>query len=149
MARADDFMLTAEEIRLRTRKRRIITIVALALVLVLVLGFFGWRPATNAIKGWQARRHAYKAFAYIEQKKWTTAHQEAPATYELPPTDPQALRAVARFLSRTHQISALDFWKQLAKKNSLTHQDVRDEAMIAIIASDTARADTAVHALAG
>ena len=30
MARADDFMLTAEEIRLRTRKRRIITIVALA-----------------------------------------------------------------------------------------------------------------------
>ncbi len=149
MARADDFMLTAEEIRLRTRKRRIITIVALALVLVLVLGFFGWRPATNAIKGWQARRHAYKAFAYIEQEKWTDAHQEASAAYELRPTDPQALRAVARFLSRTHQIAALDFWKQLAEKNSLTHQDVRDEAMIAIMASDMVRADDAVHTLIG
>src|SRR5205807_385384 len=37
--------------------------------------------------------------------------------------------------------------KQLAEKTSLTHQDVRDEAMIAIIASDTARANAAVGAL--
>ena len=37
MARDDDFMLTAEEIRLRTRKRRIITTIALSLVLVLLL----------------------------------------------------------------------------------------------------------------
>jgi hypothetical protein len=34
MARSDDYMMTAEEIRLRTRKRRMITIVALAVVLV-------------------------------------------------------------------------------------------------------------------
>ena len=146
MAR-DDFMLTAEEIRLRTRKRRIITTIALSLVLVFVLGFFGGPPVMKAIKAWQARRHAYKAFAYIDQEKWEDAHKEATAAYELRRTEPQALRAVARFLSRTHQIGALDFWKQLAEKTSLTHQDVRDEAMIAIIASDTARADAAVHTL--
>src|SRR5437016_6708181 len=149
MARADDFMLTAEEIRLRTRKRHIITIVALAVVLVLVLGFLGGPPVMNAIKAWQARRHAYKAFAYIDQEKWEDAHKEATAAYELRRTEPQALRAVARFLSRTRQIGALDFWKQLAEKTSLTHQDVRDEAMIAIIASDTVRADAAVHTLTG
>ena len=149
MARADDFMLTAEEIRLRTRKRRTIAIVALALVLLVALGFFGARPATNMITAWQARRHAQKAFAYIDQEKWTDAHKEAAAAYQLYPTEPQALRAVARFLSRTHQIGALDFWKQLAEKTSFTHQDLRDEAMVAIIASDAARADTAVHALIG
>jgi hypothetical protein len=114
---------------------------------VFVLGFFGGPPVMNAIKAWQARRHAYKAFAYIDQEKWEDAHKEATAAYELRRTEPQALRAVARFLSRTHQIGALDFWKQLAEKTALTHQDVRDEAMIAIIASDTARADAAVHTL--
>src|SRR5260370_9719721 len=149
MARADDFMLTAEEIRLRTRKRRIIAIVVLAIVLLIALGFFGVRPATNMMTAWQERRHAQKAFAYNDQEKWTDAHMEAAAAYQLYPTEPQALRAVARFLSRTHQIGALDFWGQLGEKTSLTRQDLRDEAMIAIIASDAARADTAVHALIG
>src|SRR5262249_45472971 len=143
MARNDDFMLTAEEIRLRTRKRRVITTIALSLVLVLLLGFFGGPPVMNAIKAWQARRHAYKAFAYIDQEKWEDAHKEATAAYELRRTEPQALRAVARFLSRTHQIGALDFWKQLAEKTSLTHQDFRDKAMIGLIASVTRRTSAA------
>jgi hypothetical protein len=142
-------MLTAEELRLRNRKRRIITIAVLAVVLVSVLGFFGARPASNAIKAWQARRHAQKAFAYIDQEKWTEAHNEANAAYVLSPKEPQALRAVARFLSRTRQIGALDFWKQLAEKTRLTHQDMRDELMIAIIGSDTARADSALRTLMG
>jgi tetratricopeptide (TPR) repeat protein len=143
----DDFMLAPEEARLGRRKRRRIVLITLGVLLLIAAGVFGARPAAGAIKAWQARRHAQRAFAYIEKEKWMDAHGEAVAAYQLRPTEPQALRAVARFLSRTHQPEALDFWKQLAEKTSLTRQDVRDEAMIAIIASDTARADAAMGEL--
>lgn len=59
------------------------------------------------------------------------------------------MRAVARFLSRMHQPEALKFWKQLAGKTSLTREDVRDQATIAIIAGDASRADVSVRELIG
>ena len=71
------------------------------------------------------------------------------AAFQLSPGEPEALRAVARYLTRTHSIEALDFWKALSKKTSLTRVDVRDEAMIAIIAGDIALADTTVRELTG
>ncbi len=71
------------------------------------------------------------------------------AAYQLSPDEPEALRAVARFLTRSHSIEALDFWKELSRKTSLTRLDVRDEAMIAIIAGDMALADTTVRELIG
>ena len=144
-----DFMLTTEELRLKLRKQRRIIVLVLLLVLVLITGFFGGHPAMNAIKAWQARRHAQRAFTLINKEQWIDARAEAVAAYQLRPTEPQALRAVARFLSRTHQPEALEFWKQLAGKTPLTRQDVRDEAMIAIIAGDTSRADASVRELIG
>jgi hypothetical protein len=144
-----DFMLTTEELRLKLRKRRRIVVLVLLLVLVLITGFFGGLPAMNAIKSWQARRHAQRAFTLINKEQWIDARGEAVAAFQLRPTEPQALRAVARFLSRTHQPDALEFWKQLAGKTPLTRQDVRDEAMIAIIAGDTSRADASVRELIG
>jgi tetratricopeptide (TPR) repeat protein len=144
---SDDFMLTAEELRLKRRKRRRIVGLVLLLALVLVIGFFGGHPAMNAIKAWQARRHAQRAFTLINKEQWNDARSEAVAAFQLRPIEPQALRAVARFLSRTHQLEALEFWKRLAGKTSLTHEDVRDEAMIAIIAGDMSRADASVHKL--
>jgi len=60
----------------------------------------------------------------------------------LRPAEPQALRAVARFLSRMHQPEA-------RRQTSLTRDDVRDAAMIAIIAGDTSRADVSVRELIG
>jgi len=149
MARRDDYMLTPEELRLRRRKRRTILIVGLALVLLIVGVIFGARPARNAIKGWQARRHANKAFAFIEHGEWTEARDEAVAAYQLRPTEPEALRAVARYLSRTRQAEALDFWKQLQDRQLLTREDCRDEAMIALRAGDLERANTAIESLLG
>src|SRR5258705_12106365 len=99
MARDEDFMLTAEELRLKRRKRHRILALVVILVLAVVALFFGGRPALNAIKAWQARRHAEKSFAFIAQDKWTEARGEAAAAYQLRPTEPQAIRAVARFLS--------------------------------------------------
>jgi len=140
-------MLTAEEQRLKQLKRRRIFIVAVALVVVLVVGFFTTRPALNAVKAWQARRHANNAFAYIDKANWMEARKEATAAYQLRPTEPQSVRAVARFLSRTRQPDALEFWQQLEKLTPLTREDRQDEAAIAIVSGETARAEIAVQAL--
>src|SRR5438552_2003209 len=147
MPRAEDFMMTAEELRLRRLKRRRILMVSVALVLLFVAGYFGGRPGINAVKAWQARRHAANAFAYINKQNWTDARKEATAAYQLRPTEPQSLRAVARFLSRTRQPDALEFWQQLEKIAPLTREDRQDEAAVAIMAGETTRAETAVHRL--
>ena len=143
MARDDDILLTAEELRLKARKLRRILVILLLLVLLLVIGAISARPAVHAIKAWQARRHAQKAFAFIEQQKWNDARIEATAAYQLWPGEPEALRAVARFLSRIRQTDALEFWKQLEAKSALTRADLRDEATIALIAGDLERAKSA------
>src|SRR5437667_7652836 len=147
MSRAKEFMMTAEEIRLKRSKRRRVIIIAIAIVVVLVTGFFTARPALNAVKAWQARRHAAKAFAYIDNANWLGARKEASAAYQLRPTEPQSVRAIARFLSRTRQPDALEFWQQLEKLTPLTREDRQDEAAIAIVSGEMSRAEIAVEAL--
>jgi hypothetical protein len=147
MARSDDILLTAEELRLRRHKRRIWLVIVLLFVLAIVVTFFGARPASNAIKAWQARRHAERAFAYIDNAQWNEAQKEAIAGYQLQPGEPQALRAVARFLSRVHQPEALDFWKQLQNRQSLTREDRRDEVTIALAGNDLSVAELALKDL--
>src|SRR5256885_14802964 len=115
-------MMTAEEVRLRRVKRRRILVSAIVLMLLLVFGFFTGRPALNSIKAWQARRHAAKAFEYIDNQNWTEARKEATAAFQLRSTEPESVRAVARFLSRTRQPDALEFWQQLEKLRPLTRQ---------------------------
>src|SRR6266446_1431760 len=147
MARSDDILLTAEELRLRRHKRRIWLVIVLLFVLAIVVTFFGARPASNAIKAWQARRHAERAFTYIDNAQWNEAQKEAIAGYQLQPGEPQALRAVARFLSRVHQPEALDFWKQLQNRQSLTREDRRDEVTIALAGNDLSVAELALKDL--
>ncbi|MEN3368654.1 MAG: hypothetical protein V7609_797 [Verrucomicrobiota bacterium] len=145
--RADDFMLTEEELRLRTRRRKRI-IVALLLVLVLGLGgIFGGRPVLHGIKAWQARRHARTAFALMEKEDWNEARKEVASAYQLWPDEPEAIRAIARFLSRTRQAQALEFWDRLEQRTRLTRVDLTDEATIALLAGDDARATRAIRAL--
>jgi hypothetical protein len=147
MDRSDDILLTAEELRLRRRNRRIWLAVVLLLVLAIVTTFFGARPASNAIKAWQARRHANHAFAYINNEQWNDAQREAIAAYQLRPSEPQALRAVARFLSRVREPEALDFWKQLQNRQSLTREDRRDEVAVALAGNDLSVAELALKDL--
>src|SRR4029077_728042 len=142
-----DLIISPEDAQLARRKRRIIVIGSVVIVLAILFGVFGRQPAGRAIRAWQAERHAKKAFAFINKEQWDDAHSEAMAAYQLSPDQPEALRAVARYLTRLHSLEALDFWKQLSRKTSLTRLDVRDEAMIAIIAGDIALADTALDEL--
>jgi tetratricopeptide (TPR) repeat protein len=143
----DDIMLTAEELRLRQRKRKRVA-VALALVVALVLGgVFGGRPVLHGIKAWQARRHAARAFEFMEKEQWNEARKEATSAFQLWPNEPEAIRAVARFLSRTRQPQALEFWDRLEKEVALSRADLTDEASIALLAGDDTRAKRAILAL--
>jgi hypothetical protein len=147
MSRADNFLLTAEELRLRRQKRRRWLFAAIVLVLVLVLGVFGARPASHAIKAWQARRHAWQAFEFITAERWNEAQKEATAAYQLAPNEPEATRAVARFLSRVRQPQALEFWERLATQQPLTRDDLRDEAAVALALGETGHAAAAIGSL--
>jgi tetratricopeptide (TPR) repeat protein len=140
-------MMTADEIRLKKLRRKRLLIAGVALAIVLLFGLFGGRPTLNAIKSWQARRHAAKAFEYIDKENWADARKEAISAYQLQQNGPQSIRAVARFLSRTRQPDALEFWQQLENLTPLTREDRQDEATIAIALGETQRADAAVQAL--
>src|SRR5256714_5165866 len=142
-----DFMLTDEERRQGRRKRRRWLLTAIALLLFAVVGVVAARPVRHFIKGWQARRHAERAFVFIDQEKWPEARDEATAAYRLSPNEPQALRALARLLSRVNQPSAFEFWKKLEVVQPLTRADLREEATAALKTNDLAIADEAVQEL--
>src|SRR6478672_1653234 len=143
----EDFMLTGAQRQRKRRRRRRIQISLVALLILGVIGFFVARPIRNSIRGWQARRHAQQAFAFIDQQKWSQARDEATAAYRLQASEPQAIRAVGRLLSRAGQGEALEFWKNLREIAPLAREDLRDEARVALRVNDTARADEAAREL--
>jgi hypothetical protein len=127
-----DLPLSDYELQLRRQKQRKLAIIAGAILLLLLAGYFSARPVVNVVRGWQARRHADKAFALIDQQQWGPARDEAIAAYRLRATEPQAIRAVARLFSRAGQPDGLAFWKELRKLEPLTRADLRDEAELAL-----------------
>src|SRR2546421_2326984 len=145
--RTDDFMLTEAEREQKRRRRRRIQISLVALLVLGVIGFLVARPIRNAIRSWQARRHAEHAFSFINQQKWSDARDEATAAYRLEASEPEAIRAVGRLLSRAGQGEALEFWKNLREIAPLTREDLRDEARVALRVNDAARAEEAARAL--
>jgi len=147
LRRADDFMLTAEELRLRRLKHRRIFLTVLVLLLALGTVFFAAHPIAGAIKGWQARRHAARVPVLLDEGEWNEAEKEAIAAYQLRPSEPEAVRAVARFLARARNPQALGFWKNLRNVSKLTREDLRDEATIALVAGETERAAAAIEQL--
>src|SRR5947208_4326777 len=144
---SDDFMLTEAERERKQRRRWRIQISLVALLILGVIGFFVARPIRNSIRGWQARRHAQHAFTFIDQQKWSEARDEATAAYRLQASEPDAIRAVGRLLSRAGQGEALEFWKNLRTIAPLTREDLRDEARVALRVNDNARADEAASEL--
>ncbi len=142
-----EFSLSEGEIQLRRKKQRRIILLVIAILILVAAGFVSARPAFNAIRAWQARRHAQKAYALIDQEKWGDARSEATAAYQLRSTEPEAIRAVARLLSRAGQADALKFWKELEAKARLTRTDLRDEAGVAMQGRELDAADHAIKEL--
>src|SRR5437588_6315100 len=120
--RTDDFMLTEEQRERKRRRRRRIQISLGALLILGVIGFLVARPIRNAIRSWQARRHAEHAFTFIDQQKWSEARDEATAAYRLQASEPEALRAVGRLLSSAGQGAAYTYWKKLRGVDPITRE---------------------------
>ena len=142
-----DLPLSDEELADRRYKRRRLTIILGVAVLFIVAGLLSARPILNQVRAWQARRHAQKAFEFMDQQKWAEARTEAVAAYQLRSTEPQAIRSVARLLSRAGQSDAIGFWKELKSRAPLTTTDLRDEANIAVKAKETDVAEAAINQL--
>src|SRR5438067_5942466 len=143
----EDFMLTAAHRQRKRRRRRRVQVSLVALLVLGVIAFFVAQPIRTAIRSSQARRHAAHAFAFIDQQKWSDARDEATAAYRLQASEPEAIRAVGRLLSRAGQGEALEFWKRLREIAPLTRGDLRDEARVALRVNDTVRADGAAREL--
>ncbi len=101
----------------------------------------------HSVKRWQSRRHAEKSFAFLAKQNVADARREAVAAYQLAPNEPQAVRAVARFLTRVRDPQALEFWRRLQQITPLTPEDLRDEAAIALVFGDANRAADAINVL--
>ncbi len=142
-----DLPLSEFELRQRRKKQKKLLLIAAGILVLLGAGYAAARPTLNAVRGWQARRHAQRAFDFINQEKWGPARDEAEAGYQLRPTEPQAIRAVARLFSRAGQPDGLKFWKELRARTSLTRADLRDEANLALRARETAAAAESVKEL--
>src|SRR5215211_1095782 len=82
---------TGHSDRNRLRRRRIYSVAGIVAV-VFALLYFAAGPTRDAVKGWQSRRHAQKAFAFIAQENWVGARDEATAAYQIRSSEPQALR---------------------------------------------------------
>jgi tetratricopeptide (TPR) repeat protein len=143
----EELGLTEGELQLRRKKQRRIVIASVAILILLGIGYLSARPALNAVRAWQARRHAQKAFGLIDQQKWDDARNEAITAYHLRATEPEAIRAVARLLSRAGQSDALKFWKELEAKDRLTRTDLRDEAGVALQVRELDVADRTIKEL--
>jgi tetratricopeptide (TPR) repeat protein len=144
-----DLSLTEEELQLRRQRQKRIAIIAASILVLLLVGYLSARPVLNAVRAWQARRHAQKAYALIDQEKWGDARTEAIAAYQLRSTEPEAIRAVARLLSRAGQPDGLKFWAELEAKTKLTRTDLRDQAGVALKTREFHVADNAIKELLG
>jgi hypothetical protein len=98
-------------------------------------------------KGWRARTLAQKVETLIDSREWQAAAEKAQAAYQLSPTEPAAIRAVARLQSSAGRGSAaVPFWKQLAETGKMTADDRRSyaEDLLAAGDQDGAAAELAV-----
>lgn len=142
-----DLPLSELELEWRRRKQKQIILIAAAIPVVLGIAYLSARPTLHAVRAWQARRHAHKAFTAIDKHQWGPARDEATAAYQLRPTEPEAIRAVARLFSRASQPDGLKFWEDLRTHVTLTRTDLRDEATLALQAREFDIAAQAVKEL--
>ena len=139
--------LSELELQQRRQAQKKLLLIAVGILVLLGAGYAAARPTLRAVRGWQARRHAQKAFAAIDKQQWGPARDEAVAGYQLRPTEPQAIRAIAQLCSRAGQPDGLKFWKELRALTTLTRADLRDEVNLALRVRETDLAAASVKEL--
>ena len=125
-----------EWLREKPERRTWVTLWVLAGIALVALRI-GGPPAGRAIKGWQARRQATQACAFIDQQDWTQAVNKIQSAFQLRPTEQTVWLAYARLLSRTGQGGmALEWWQKIVPLQPLSLEDQRDYAAAALSASE-------------
>ena len=134
--------IAAREVAAARRRTRAWWLGGTAAVALLAGTVFGARPALHVVKAWQARRLAAQARTLMDEGKWSDARQRATDAFALWRNEPEAVRAVAQFLSRVGNFrQALGFWKQLDAIGALTPADARDLSVASLETGDPAAAE--------
>lgn len=107
-------------------------IIAGVIAAILVAASFVAPPAYRQFKGWRAKRLAVQAEQLINQNEWPQATEKAQGAFLLSPTEPTALRAMARVLTHATNVTALQFWQQLRNTGQATVADRRAFAEFAL-----------------
>ena len=132
-----DLDLTPPEEQRARRLRRWFLLAGIVVVLLALVGWFEGARARNAIKGWQARRAAEDVFALVEKEDWNAAAEKARDAYQLSPSEPEAWRAIGRYLSRHGEGGpALEWWAKVAHAGRLSLEDRREYAAAALAAGE-------------
>ncbi|MCW5552622.1 MAG: hypothetical protein KIS67_10755 [Verrucomicrobiae bacterium] len=101
-------------------------------VSLLLAGVCAIRPAYVAFKGWRTRALAAQAERLMGEGRWPQAAEKAQAAWLLKPTEPAALRALARTLTHNTNVTALQLWQQLSASGHASVQDRRAFVELAI-----------------
>jgi tetratricopeptide (TPR) repeat protein len=112
---------------------------------VLILLAAGGPPVYRRAKVWRARTLAAEAEKLLAARQLEKASGKAQAAIGLAPAEPQALRTMARVLTRARSGLALNYWKGLVAQPGATADD-RRAAVRAALQSD--RLDFAEEQLA-
>lgn len=83
------------------------------------------KPAFNQANAWRARSLAATAIKQSQASDWPTAFATARAAYQLAPTEPAAIRAVASIISLQDPAASFPFWRQLVESPHATLDDRR------------------------
>lgn len=101
-------------------------------VILLVLGGVGGPPVYRKAKLWRARNLAGEAEKLLANKQIKEAAEKAQAAIGLGPTEPAALRIMARVLTSAGSGLAFNYWKALLEQPGATADDRRDAVRVAL-----------------
>lgn len=108
---------------LRSERRLLVVCIysVVAIAVTAVVAKPAWRQAT----AWRARSLAGTAMKQAQQGDWTGAFAKASAAYELRPTEPEAIRAIASIVLCNDAAASFPLWKQLVESPGGTMEDRR------------------------
>jgi hypothetical protein len=112
------------------RKRRLV-IVSVLLFAILAAALVA-APVYHRLKAWRSRQLAAEAQRLIAEKKPEPAAQKAKAAYLMWPSEPNAIRVMARLQTLAGQANAAQFWQLLLASGHATVADRRDYVELAI-----------------
>lgn len=125
------FIPNSEPPERRVRRWRLALLWCLAVSLV-IAAVCAARPAYDTFKGWRARELAAQAERLMGEERWPQAAEKARAAWLLKPTEPVALRALARTRTQATNAAALELWQQLCASGHASVQDRRAFVELAI-----------------